>query len=75
MADFEDSTTPTWENVIDGQANLRDAVRRTITFEDKSNGKSYKLNENLLFSLCGRAGGIWKSGMCWSTTSRSRVAV
>jgi malate synthase len=45
MADFEDSTTPTWENVIDGQANLRDAVRRTITFEDKSNGKSYKLNE------------------------------
>lgn len=45
MADFEDSTTPTWENVMDGQINLRDAVRRTITFEDKSNGKSYKLNE------------------------------
>src|ERR1700754_984464 len=35
MADFEDSTTPTWENVIDGQINLRDAVRRTITFEDE----------------------------------------
>ena len=32
MADFEDSTTPTWENVIDGQINLKDAVRRTITF-------------------------------------------
>src|SRR5580704_7217627 len=47
MADFEDSTTPTWENVIDGQANLRDAVRETITFEDKSNGKSYKLNEKV----------------------------
>jgi malate synthase len=45
MADFEDSTTPTWENVIDGQMNLRDAIRRTITFEDKSTGKSYKLNE------------------------------
>src|SRR3984957_19638373 len=45
MADFEDSTTPTWENVIDGQANLRDAARQTITLEDKSNGKSYKLNE------------------------------
>jgi malate synthase len=45
MADFEDSTTPTWENVIDGQLNLRDAVRRTITFEDPSTGKSYKLNE------------------------------
>src|SRR6195952_1996502 len=46
MADFEDSTTPTWENVIEGQLNLRDAVRRTITFEDEKTGKSYKLNEN-----------------------------
>src|ERR1700720_998150 len=45
MADFEDSTTPTWENVIEGQINLRDAVRRTITFEDKATGKSYKLIE------------------------------
>jgi malate synthase len=43
MADFEDSTTPTWENVIDGQLNLRDAVRRTITFQDEKTGKSYKL--------------------------------
>ena len=33
MADFEDSTTPTWTNLIDGQHNLYDAVRRTITFE------------------------------------------
>jgi malate synthase len=45
MADFEDSTTPTWENVIEGQINLQDAVRRTITFEDKATGKSYKLIE------------------------------
>jgi malate synthase len=45
MADFEDSTTPTWENVNDGQINLRDAVERKITFEDPSSGKSYKLNE------------------------------
>jgi malate synthase len=45
MADFEDSTTPTWENVIEGQVNLQDAVRRTITFEDKTTGKSYKLIE------------------------------
>jgi malate synthase len=43
MADFEDSTTPTWDNVIEGQLNLRDAVRRTITFEDEKTGKSYKL--------------------------------
>src|SRR5438067_1190122 len=43
MADFEDSTTPTWTNLIDGQINLRDAVRRTITFSDPSTGKDYKL--------------------------------
>jgi len=43
MADFEDSTTPTWENVIEGQSNLRDAVRRTITFSDAKTGKNYKL--------------------------------
>src|SRR5580698_3867326 len=43
MADFEDSTTPTWDNVLEGQLNLRDAVRRTITFEDPATKKSYKL--------------------------------
>lgn len=43
MADFEDSTTPTWENLLDGQLNLRDAVRRTITFDDPSTGKAYAL--------------------------------
>jgi len=32
MADFEDSLAPTWENLIQGQVNLRDAVRRTIEF-------------------------------------------
>jgi len=46
MADFEDSTTPTWENVIDGQANLQDAVRRTITFQDAATSKQYALKEN-----------------------------
>jgi malate synthase len=45
MADFEDSTTPTWENVLEGQLNLRDAVRRTITYEDPATKKSYKLND------------------------------
>src|ERR1700759_4617725 len=43
MADFEDSTTPTWDNVLDGQRNLRDAVRRTITFDDPASGKHYEL--------------------------------
>jgi malate synthase len=45
MADFEDSNTPTWSNLIDGQINLRDAIRRTITYSDPSTGKQYKLND------------------------------
>jgi malate synthase len=45
MADFEDSNAPTWTNVIEGQVNLRDAVRRTISFENAATGKSYRLNE------------------------------
>jgi len=45
MADFEDSTTPTWDNLIEGQLNLRDAVTRTITYSDPATGKSYKLME------------------------------
>jgi malate synthase len=45
MADFEDSNTPTWANQIDGQINLIDAVRKTITFSDLAAGKEYKLNE------------------------------
>ena len=44
MADFEDSTTPTWANLIEGQINLADAVRRTITFDDPATGKKYTLN-------------------------------
>ena len=32
MADFEDANSPTWENCIDGQLNLRDAIRGTISF-------------------------------------------
>lgn len=43
MADFEDATSPTWENVMAGQANLMDAVRRTLTLETGS--KSYRLND------------------------------
>jgi malate synthase len=45
MADFEDANCPTWDNMIDGQRNLRDAVRRAITFEQA--GKQYKLNEKV----------------------------
>jgi len=45
MADFEDSLAPTWENVIRGQVNLADAIRRTISFQDESTGKVYRLAE------------------------------
>jgi malate synthase len=47
MADFEDSNTPTWNNLLDGQLNLRDAIRRTITFSDPSTQKQYKLNDKV----------------------------
>lgn len=44
MADCEDATSPTWENIVEGQINLRDAVNRTISYENQ-NGKRYVLNE------------------------------
>ncbi|MEO6364975.1 MAG: malate synthase A, partial [Luteimonas sp.] len=42
MADFEDSTSPTWDNLLTGQAALRDAVAGTLQFES-TNGKHYAL--------------------------------
>ncbi len=44
MADFEDANSPTWDNVVRGQANLMDAVRRTIAHEE--NGKQYRLGDH-----------------------------
>src|SRR3954453_6596058 len=43
MADFEDANCPTWHNMVDGQLNLRDAVRRTISFEQ--GGRQYQLKD------------------------------
>jgi malate synthase len=43
MADFEDSNSPTWENGIQGQINLRDAVAGTIRHVDPASGKVYEL--------------------------------
>src|SRR5215831_3570212 len=45
MADFEDSCSPTWDNIVLGQVNLLDAVRRTISFEDPATAKVYRLAE------------------------------
>ena len=47
MADFEDSSAPAWSNMIEGQINLRDAVRRDITFVDAKRNKNYKLNDEI----------------------------
>lgn len=46
MADFEDSLSPTWENVLQGQINLIDAVQRQISFTS-TEGKQYRLNEKI----------------------------
>ena len=46
MADFEDSLSPTWTNVVQGQANLIDAVRLRLAF-DSPEGKSYRLDETI----------------------------
>jgi len=45
MADFEDSLSPTWKNVMDGQVNLFDAVRRQITYEHPTKG-TYELDDD-----------------------------
>jgi malate synthase len=46
MADFEDSASPTWELMMQGQVNLADAVRRKISFTNEA-GKEYKLNKQI----------------------------
>ena len=46
MADFEDALSPTWENVIDGQINCSDAIRRTIEFRNPD-GRVYSLNDTV----------------------------
>ncbi len=45
MADFEDANAPTWDNMLQGQINLRDAMRKTIAFEQ--NGKQYRLKDKV----------------------------
>ena len=45
MADFEDANSPTWANMVGGQANLMDAIRETLEFHDQETGKEYRLDE------------------------------
>ena len=45
MADLEDSNSPTWKNAIEGQQNLIDANKKTISLIDQKRGKTYQLNQ------------------------------
>jgi malate synthase len=45
MADFEDASTPTWANMVDGQFNLASAVHREIDYTDPQSGREYRLND------------------------------
>jgi malate synthase len=46
MADFEDANSPTWENVMEGQRNMRDAARLTLAYTSPE-GKAYKLKDTI----------------------------
>jgi malate synthase len=59
MADFEDALSPTWHNIVEGQRNLRDAVRRTISHTSPE-GRRYELNEKVA-TICVRPRG-WHLG-------------
>ena len=52
MADFEDSLSPTWDNIHNGLVNMRDAAHRTISFENSVTNKKYNLNSNPAILMC-----------------------
>ena len=58
MADFEDSTSPTWENIVNGHVNLIDANNKNIELIDESKGKTYTLNLESQTSLFVRPRGL-----------------
>ncbi|MDF4839038.1 malate synthase A [Vibrio parahaemolyticus] len=52
MADFEDSMSPAWDKVLDGQVNLRDAVNGSISYTNPGNGKHYQLVDDPAVLIC-----------------------
>ncbi len=68
MADFEDSLTPTWTSLLQGQINLRDAVRRTIRY-DSPEGRHYELRDEVARLM------VRPRGWHLPTSSRRRVAL
>ena len=73
MADFEDANSPTWENCVEGQANLIDAIERTIELDDRREGVPAERRDRRRCS-CARAAGTCPSGTSPSTASRSPAA-
>src|ERR687898_115520 len=51
MADFEDANCPTWNNMLESQLNMKEAIERTIAFDDPKTGKHYELNEDVAVIL------------------------
>jgi malate synthase len=51
MADFEDANCPTWHNMLESQLNMKDAIERTISFDDPNTGKHYELNDEVAVIL------------------------
>ena len=69
LADHEDANTPTWENVIGGQLNLRDA--NAGTHRTPPDGKRYELTDGARRrSSCGRGAGTCRRSTSWSTARR-----
>ena len=74
MADCEDSLSPTWDNVVNGQINLRDAVRRTIELVSEE-GKVYRLNrQTAVLIVRPRGWHLFEKHMTarWQTRARAR---
>ena len=51
MADFEDANCPTWHNMLESQLNMKEAIERTIAFDDPNSGKHYELNDEVAVIL------------------------
>ena len=51
MADFEDANCPTWRNMLESQLNMKEAIERTISFDDPKTGKHYELGDEVAVIL------------------------
>ncbi len=51
MADFEDANCPTWHNMLESQLNMKEAIDRSISFDDPKSGKHYELNDEVAVIL------------------------